>query len=224
MIYIIPTKRGLGVQIWGTFDDLTTFYNVIGNFWNKEDFLNKKGFDNRDKLISGLSYEIRKAYEGSRLKRKHSHFSFEETESFGCQISWVHFLFSLTVLRYNMRFMESNKLDLSYFLQIEYWLEKSMLEYDKKGGNELRIFISDVIYAGNDNIYQFMRTINLEYFLLGRGKKAFRMLPKLLQKSIYGTEEYNEYTEQLIMDAKRLNCETSELEINDDNINYEIKW
>jgi len=56
MIYIIPTKRGLGVQIWGTFDDLTTFYNVIGNFWNQEDFLNKKGFDNRDKLISGFSY------------------------------------------------------------------------------------------------------------------------------------------------------------------------
>lgn len=224
MIYIIPTKRGLGVQIWGTFDDLTTFYNVIGNFWNQEDFLNKKGFDNRDKLISGFSYEIRKAYEGSRLKRKNSHFSFEEIEHFGCQISWVHFLFSITALRYNMRFMESSKLDLSYFLQIEYWLEKSMLEYDEKGGNELKGFISDIIYAGNENIYQFMRTINLEYFLLSGGKKAFRMLPKLLQKSIYGTKEYKEYTEQLIKDAKKLKCETTELEISDENINYDISW
>lgn len=59
MIYIIPTKGGLGVEIWGTSEDLHNFYEVISKFWNDENKLGKKGFKNRDNLISGFSYEIR---------------------------------------------------------------------------------------------------------------------------------------------------------------------
>ena len=32
MIYIVPTKRGLGVEVWGTYDDLDQLYGVIGRF------------------------------------------------------------------------------------------------------------------------------------------------------------------------------------------------
>ena len=60
MIYTIPTKKGMGVEIWGTYDDLSSFYEVIGKFWNHENQLNHKGSENRDKLISSFSYEIRK--------------------------------------------------------------------------------------------------------------------------------------------------------------------
>ena len=102
MIYLVPTKKGLGVEIWGTYDDLNSLYEVISKFWNDEHNLNKKGFDNRDKLISGFSYEIRKAKDNSRIERKSSHFSLEASKYLGTQISWVHFLFSLTALKYNM--------------------------------------------------------------------------------------------------------------------------
>lgn len=61
MIYILPTKHGMGVEIWGTYDDLSNFYDFIGKFWNNDNKLNLKGFENRDKLISGFSYEISKA-------------------------------------------------------------------------------------------------------------------------------------------------------------------
>lgn len=67
MIYIVPTKKGFGVEIWGTYDDLSNLYEVLGKFWNDENGL-AKGAENRDKLISGFSYEISKAKEGSRLK------------------------------------------------------------------------------------------------------------------------------------------------------------
>ena len=36
MIYILPTKHGMGVEIWGTYDDLTNFYDFIGKFWNND--------------------------------------------------------------------------------------------------------------------------------------------------------------------------------------------
>jgi len=29
MIYIIPTKRGMGVELWGNYDDLNSLYEVI---------------------------------------------------------------------------------------------------------------------------------------------------------------------------------------------------
>lgn len=74
MLYILPTKRGYGVELWGTYDDLDTLYEVISKFWNDENRINQNGFDNRDKLISGFSYEIRKAKENHRLYKTTSHF------------------------------------------------------------------------------------------------------------------------------------------------------
>lgn len=225
MIYIIPTKGGLGVEVWGTYDDLSNFYNVIGKFWNNEDKLTKKGFDNRDNLISGFSYEIRKAKEGNRLKRNSSHFSFEEQKHYGVQISWVHFLFSLTALKFNMKYCETNKFDISQILLIEFWLEKAMISYDEIGAKNLIGFIEDGLYGGNNHIYQCMRSVNLDFFILGGGKRAFRKLPELLKRGIYYTDEYKDYLKFLKEEAKKLNCEISELELSDDDFDYEnLKW
>ncbi len=225
MIYIIPTPRGLGVEIWGTYEDLDNFYGVISKFWNDEQYLNKKGFENRDKLISGFSYEIRKAKEGSREKRETSHWGFEKTEYLGTKISWVHFLFSISAIKYNMRFYETNKFDISMILQIEFWLEKAMSKFDQIGAEKLIGFIEGGIYGANDHIYQFMRSINLEYFLLGGGKRAFRKLPELLKRGIFYTDEYRDFQAFLEKESKRLNCKMSDMEINDKHINYDnLKW
>jgi hypothetical protein len=225
MIYIIPTKGGLGVELWGTSEDLNSFYDVIGKFWNDENKLNKKGFENRDSLISGFSYEIRKAKDECRLMRNNSHFSFKEQNYFGVQISWVHFLFSLTSIKFNMRYCETNKYDISQILLIEFWLEKAMDSYDSVGARNLIGFIEDGLYGGNDYIYQCMRSVNLDFFLLGGGKKAFRKLPELLKRGVYYTEEYKNYQQFLEKEAKMLNCAVSEIELNDDDFDYEaVKW
>lgn len=225
MLYIIPTKGGLGVELWGTFNDLNNFYEVIGKFWNDENKLNKKGFENRDSLISGFSYEIRKAKDECRLVRNRSHFSFEEQKHFGVQISWVHFLFSLASIKFNMRYRETNKYDMSQILLIEFWLEEAMNSYDSVGARNLLGFIEDGLYGGNDYIYQCMRIVNLDFFLLGGGKKAFRKLPELLRRGVYYTQEYIDYQQFLEKEAKRLNCKPSEIELNDDDFNYDaVKW
>lgn len=225
MFYIIPTKRGLGVELWGTYDGLRTVYEVIGKFWGNEDFLEREGFKARDDVISGFVYEIRKAYSGSRLNRSHSHFTLDEVQHFGCEISWVHILFSLSAIRCNMSFFESDKLDLAMLLQLEYWIEKSMINYDEVGARQLQNFISDGIHRANPYLYLVMRSINADYFELRGGKTAFRKLPSLLKKGIYGTSEYNDYHAFLIIEAQRLNCQVSELELNDENVEYDkIKW
>lgn len=224
MMYLIPTKRGFGVEIWGTFEDLDSFYGVIGKFWNDEQYMNQVGFEGRDKLISGFSYELRKAKEGRRMTRDSSHFSLEKNKYLGTKISWVHFLFSISAIRYNMRFYETNKLDISSMLLVDFWLEKAMNEYDEIGAKLLVGFI-DGLNGANENIYQCMRSINLDYFLLGGGKRAFRKLSNLLCRGVYSTNSYNEYNQLLVKESKRLGCDVRDLDIEDDHIDYEkLRW
>jgi len=225
MIYIIPTKHGMGVELWGTHDDLSDLHDIISRFWNDENSITIKGYENRGKLISGFSYEIRKAYEASRLKRKSSHYSFDEIDHFGTEISWVHFLFSLSAIKYNMRYRDISKYDISLILQLEFWLEKAMNNYDEIGARNLIGFIEDGIYGANEFIYHYMRSINLDYYLLGGGKRTFRKLPELLRRGIFFTTEYKSYRSFLEEDAKRLNCTIDELELDDNDIDYDsVKW
>lgn len=225
MIYILPTKRGLGVQLWGTYEDLNGLYDILSKFWSQEDLIGKEDFDSRDKVIGGFVYEIRKAYSGNRLVQNHNHFTLEELKHFGCEISWVHILFSLSSIRYNMRYIENNKLDLSMMLQLEYWVEKAMNDFDPVGAIQLKQYISDGIFHGNPYVYLYMRSINADYFELGGGKTAFRRLPQLLKTGICYTEEFNRFETFLEKEAKRLNCKISELEMNDEEIDYDgIKW
>lgn len=124
-----------------------------------------------------------------------------------------------------MRYCETNKYDISQILLIEFWLEEAMNSYDSVGARSLIGFIEDGLYGGNDYIYHCMRSVNLDFFLLGGGKKAFRKLPELLKRGVYYTEEYKDYQQFLEKEAKRLNCEVSQIELNDDDFNYEaVKW
>jgi len=224
MIYAKCTKRGVGLELWGTYDDLNLLYDVIGNFWNEELKTRVKGFENRDKLISGFSYEIRHAFQGDRLQSKFNHLTNQSGEYYGCKLSWVHVIFSLAALKYNMRFNATSKLDASIFLQIEYWIEKCLLNFDSSGA-ELIPFIDDAIYSANEYLYQYMRSINAEYFILGGGILAFKKLPQLLRKSVFGTPEYIEYLEYLKSVAKKFDCKIEDLEINDDDVDYTmIVW
>nr|WP_235280432.1 hypothetical protein [Myroides profundi] len=104
-------------------------------------------------------------------------------------------------------------------------MEKTMYEFDSKTAFELKDFITGRIDTSNDCLYIYMRKINLEYFLLNGGKKAFKTLPGLLEKACYGTLGYNLYRKELERDAKRLNTNARRLELNDDDFDYEnVKW
>ncbi len=110
MYYFIATKKGIGAELWGTYDDLRTLYEVLGKFWNQDGFTEKAGFDSRDKVISSFIYEIRKTYEGRRLKREYSHFMPDLVPHFGCQLSWVHIIFSMNAIRLNCASLRATNL------------------------------------------------------------------------------------------------------------------
>lgn len=223
-MYIIPTKRGLGVELWGTRDELDLIYEVLSKFWGEDKFY-YSGHESRDKILGGFFYHIRKACEGRMLITKESPITKEKIEYRGCKLSWVHFLFSIHALRYNTRFETVNKLELSLMLQLEYYLEKAMYEYDDVGAAVVSRFISDGISAENENIYLFMRSIDVDYIRNGIGKQGFRKLPYLLKRAVIFTDEFKQHEIFLKKEAERMNCNISQMEINDDDIDYEkLRW
>lgn len=224
MFYLIPTKRGIGVELWGTYEDLYTLYDTIGKFWRLEEYKGISGFQNRDALINGFSYELKKGFQGNRLQQRHSHFTTEEATYYGCQYSWPHILFSINALRYNMRFVTATKWDLAIFLQIEYWMERCMEEFDPLTAKVLIPFIEGGIHSASPVLYQFMRSINMDYFQLGGGKEAFAKLPELLSRSIMGSRDYELHLQHLEQQAAQIGCKVWELEWEEDEKIYDIEW
>lgn len=226
MLYLIPTKKGIGVEIWGTYEDLDFLYDFIDRFWTVDgDYKNIPGEESRNIVISSFSYEIRKAKQGARLVRSESHLHPIKNQYLGCQITWVHLLFTLSCIKFNMQFDEVDKLERSHMLLLEYWIEESMKEYDPVGAKDLVLFTQNVLYGGNPYIYHYMRSIDIDYLLLGGGKRAFRKLAGLLEKGIIFTSEYEAFEKFLVREAKRLKCDISNLEINDEEVDYEyLQW
>lgn len=212
MIHMNACKNGKEVEIWGSFESLNRLYNMIGSFWNDDSIkVDTDTYESRDKTINDFSYEIRKTFSGDRLRKNNS----RDPEYFGCRLSWVNILFSLSALRYNMRSKETTKLDIAVFLELEYWLEESMKDFDKEGFSMLCAYIDGGIYAGNPYLYQYMRSIDIEAKKSAKGKKALRLLPQLLRRAVYGTTEYEAYEMYLKSEAKRHDCNISDLDFND---------
>lgn len=224
MIYTVPTKKGLGIEFWGTDDDLTFLYDTIGKFWGNENFSSHKGYEDKNNVISGFAHELRKASYGSRLKRDSSHFSPAEIPYLGFKISWPHILFCMSAIKYNQYWVETTKYDVSILLQLEFWIEKSMNDYDKLGTVNLLKYLDGAISANNEYMYQFMRNINSQFFEMRGGKAAFRKLHQLMKVSSMVTTEYQELFSLLQFEAKKYNCKIENLEVDENDAIYDIEW
>lgn len=224
MIYAVPTKKGIGVELWGTRADLEYLYDVISKFWGDDIPAGIRGSEDKDNLISSFSYELRKASYGSRLMRDTSHYYFEETPYYGFKVSWVHILFTVATIKYNTKMVQTNKADIAMILLIEYWVEKAMKDYDPIGAIALLPYFDDAIYAGNEYLYLYMRHINLRFFEMKGGKISFRKLGDLMRTAVYSSDEYKELLNFLRSEAKNHKCQIQDMELNDDNEIYEIEW
>src|SRR5690606_3038878 len=224
MLYTTHTKRGLGVQIWGSYDDLRTLYDVISKYWNVPEFGHMSGFENRNELISSFSYEVRKGMDGSRLSYNDPRLPENGNQLYGFEVSWVHIIFSITALKENWKLIPPDKLDLAVFYSLEHWVENAMEAYDSSAADRVKPYLNGAIYGANPCLYQFMRRISLDYFLLRGGKRAFRKLPHLLRMAMYGTVEYNGFNKYLEQEAQRIESKPDSIDFDEENEIYNIAW
>ena len=224
MLYTVATKKGLGIEVWGTKEDLESLYDIISKFWDNESLSNLSGYEDKNNLIINFSYKIRKAFSGARLEKKQRHCPLEQTSYLGFLISWPNIMFVLSALKYNMSMTETTKLDVGVMFQLEYWVEKSMNEYDPKGAISMQPFLNGAIYQGYDQLYWLMRHINRQFFELGGGKLSFRKLEDLMKISVAFSPAYEEFVNFLHIQAKESQCRIEDLEFDEDETVYEIEW
>lgn len=219
MFYLNPTKRGIGVELWGSSSDLRIIYQVFTDLWD---------FDNQDilseNIFSSFLFEIRHADQGDLLKREYNHFSLIKEQYFGCQFSWVQLFFFIAFVNYKKSLYRRNKLLDSIILQLEYWVEYALIEYDKKIGPQIASYLGNSLDGSNPFLYHTMRILNFRFFELRGGKNSFKKLPEILEGGVKGTKDYIEIRNNLLKRAIELGCEINELELDDDNSVYNVRW
>lgn len=69
MLQSNPTKKGTGIELWGDYGDLTRLYETIHKIGERLNEYKKEEKGQSD-IIMGFAYEVRKAFQHSRLKDK----------------------------------------------------------------------------------------------------------------------------------------------------------
>ena len=224
MIHILPTKRGVGVELWGTHSDLLAIYELASSSCFDNYFSNDDSNENRNNVISMFSYEVRHAFQKNRQIKKG--YLESDDEYYGSKFTWVQFIFVISVLKTNIFYSESNKINISLLLQLEHYLESAMHIYDEKGASKLSFLIKEKSgYLSSRYVYQCMRMIDVKFLELGGGKRAFRKLPNLFIVAYPYTEDNKSFVSSLEEVSFQNKINLNDLEIKDDHVDYDnLKW
>ena len=216
MLTSSPTKRGFGITLYGDYEDLGSIHKTIHKLCDS--WLIAENEQNEDAL--SIAYEIRKAYEGKRET-----IVFKETKNtyFSFNIDWPFIIFYTSYFRYSASYCDTNKEDQSNLYRLEYYVEKSLIEYDHKIGNEILSWYQTIGCVSKDFIISYVDDVAYEFLYGGgSGKMNFRRLPQLLRRFIEWSDKYKEYSQYMQEQASINNCTIAQLF--DSRERPEIKW
>ena len=221
MLSSTSTKRGTGITIWGDEDDLQFLYQLVHQLAGDSHWTDDaKG--GRCKILHSFAYEIRHAYQGSRLTRPVEITPGVHTADHGFNYSWIDILFTLACIRFNAAYTPTDKIDQELLGQLETIVKQALYEFDVKGAKEIEKFIGPhTLNVNHDWVWQFNQQIEIDYMEMNVNKTRFRNIPYLLNQ----TERWAPAHEWLKGKIKRtgteLGCDVYEIEY----LEYpNIKW
>ncbi|MGB6152278.1 MAG: hypothetical protein WBG48_09815, partial [Pricia sp.] len=187
--------------------DLSSLHSTIHKIGTRLNDYDEK-FKGQSDIIMGFAYEVRKAYEGSRLKEEFNFSSQDKVYYQGAQYLWTDLLFSISVLRLNAGYVTMDELDQANLYILEYITRKSLFEYDPKGAQDIQDFIGQRINVHDKLIFLMLQGINYEYLSNRPTKTRFRSIPKLIiGYTTPFTETHKLWKKELEKNAKRLKCD-----------------
>lgn len=221
MLQAYPTKKGTGVEIYGTRDDLVALYETVHKIANTLDEYNK--FQKAQfQLLMNFAYEIRKGYEGSRLVNDIPSEDETKIRFYGFQLVWTDVLIFISTLRHNAGYLKTDRLDQANMYILEYITEKALFAYDAEGANNIKNFIGQRIDITNQLSFVIYQALQIKYVTSPAGKKRFRNIPNLLITHFSEwLPEYKSLVHSLEISAKEHNCDITDLEFDDFP---DIKW
>lgn len=208
MLQFEPTKHGTGVIILGDYGDLKSLHETFWKLMPQSPIIATR---ERNRLLSIMSYEIRHASQHDRLCEVRKFDDDNKVTYYGCPIDWICLLFTISCLRYNAGYTGINRRDLANLILLEYWTERSMIEYDQQGASMLKLFINARVNVADDLVYHVYQAVWHDFMILPTGKQRFRKIPELISK--YATLWSPDYKtlkahfEQLTKDGKHTICD-----------------
>lgn len=216
MIFAKPTPKGGGLTFWGDYNDLVSLHESIDNLsllYFKDCNVNT-GSEN---LLSIIQYNIRHAYQGKNLVDTHIDNGTSHTVYYGFTIDWITILFTISELRYKAGRKPTNEIVQSHLFQLEYWIEKSLYQYDTQGAQNIAFFLQRGINTTSQYTFLLYQHILKQFFSQKSGKKRFRSIPELLTIT-FQRRKLDELIDQWNKSAEFNNCEISDLEYDFDYI------
>jgi hypothetical protein len=215
MLQSNPSKKGTGIEIWGDYGDLAGLHKTIHKIGNRLNEYDDK-FKGQSDIIMAFAYEIRKAFEGFRLREAFSFDPHNKVDYYGFQYLWTDLLFAVSVLRLNAGYVTMDELDQANLYILEYNLKNSLTKYDPKGAEFIKLFIGQKINVHDPLIFLMLQGINFEYLSRKPSKARFRSIPTLI---IGYTSPFSEthqlWKADLELAAKKCNCELLQIEYGD---------
>ncbi|MGF7077724.1 DUF6904 family protein [Mucilaginibacter sp. UYCu711] len=221
MLTATPTKRGTGISIWGDDEDLRALYQLVHTLAGDSEYTNdSKG--GRVQILHCFAYEIRHAYQESRLTKPVTITEGVHQTDFGFNFSWIDLLFTLNCLRFNAAYTPTEPDDQTTLDRLEQITRQALQEFDTKGAQEIERFVGPhLLNVNHPWIWQFNQQLEIDYMEMNVNKTRFRNIPNLLRRTEKWSPLHSFLIGNIKATAKELNCDVYEIEY----LEYpNIKW
>lgn len=200
MLTSVPTKYGAGIRLYGDFLDFDTVHRTVHKI-AKEGFAEERVGD----FILGLAYDVRKAKDEMREKRRLQIPRGDKVNYKGVPILWPYFLIQVALLRHYAGYRDTDHRDQACLYLLEDCAVTSLLAYDATVGKECAELFLTFPTLPNDYLFEFFNDRAFQFIAIP-GKKRFGELPRLLRSLIWGSSEYRAFEELVQEQAKLQKC------------------
>jgi len=174
MLECTLNKYHTGLTLWGDYMSLRHLHELIHTVVEGSVVIeNKEGF------MLGLAYDVRKAQEGQRLKRK-SKQAPDPLVLYGVEILWPVILVQVGLLRHAMGFMPTSKRHHATMFELEYVVEAAIDEAVVADAAEIIEWIPRLGAAPYPHLDSVL-TSRCVYFINLPAKKRLQALVPLLE-------------------------------------------
>lgn len=218
MLSIYSTKFGAGVKLFGDYRDLQSLHQTI-HFLCSEERMDHSAHE----FVVGLAYDVRKAYEGSRLVEKFGFDALDQVTYRGVEILWPILIPQMSLLRRSAAYAATTRNHQADLYALEAGIEGALLSSEAVAGRECLQWLDRGFWFTKDYLIEFIYQKARQFACeIPPGKKRLRALPDILRQLHPLSPEYKAFAEEVGKIAKDKGCSPAELQ--DWNDWPEFKW
>jgi hypothetical protein len=205
MLTSSPTKYGSGITLYGDTHDLRGLHETIHQIANERHV--EERFRN---FILGLAYDVRKAYEGARERKRVGLRGLNSVKYFSVNVLWPYFLPQVALIRHFAAYHPTSHRDQACLYLLEDCAITSLLACDANVGKVCSEWFLNFQMLSHDYLMQFFDHCTREFVGVAE-KKRFQRLPGILRKLTWLSPEYQAYSKEIAATAKANDCGPEEL-------------